>query len=137
MELGDRRVPLLTLQTCAYTLHTTEQLLRHKGRPLLAELGSRGDICLTQLTHVCATLLPVVTELATAQTSCLGLLRLLFEQPAGGPPVTDMDAFGLMVMLCALTTTLFAEQAENIQAPSGSLQVRGDGTYRRRPARCR
>ncbi|XP_043223453.1 E3 ubiquitin-protein ligase UBR2-like [Amphibalanus amphitrite] len=122
VELGDRRVPLLTLQTCAYTLHTTEQLLRHTGRPLLAELGSRGDICLTQLTHVCATMLPVVAELGTAQASCLGLLRLLLDQPAGGPPVTDMDAFGLVVILCSLTTTLFAEHADGIQAPSGSLQ---------------
>ena len=124
VEFGDRRVPLLSLQTCAYTLHTTEQLLRHTGRPLLAELGSRGDICLTQLTHVCATMLPVVAELETAQESCLGLLRLLLDQPADGPPVTDVDAFGLVVTLCALTTALFAEHADSIPAPSGSLQVR-------------
>ena len=123
MEFGDRRVPLLSLQTCAYTLHTTEQLLRHTNRPLLAELGSRGDICLTQLTHLCATMLPGVTELGTAQESCVRLLRLVLDQPADGPPVTEMDAFGLVVMLSSLTTVLFAEQAEDIPAPAGSIQV--------------
>ncbi|XP_037086448.1 E3 ubiquitin-protein ligase UBR2-like [Pollicipes pollicipes] len=122
VEFGDQRVALMSLQTCAYTLHTTEQLLRHTGRPLLAELGSRGDICLTQLTHVCATMLPVVAALETAQEACGRLLRLLLEPPADGPTVMRLDAFGLVVTLCSLVTALFVDHADDIPAPSGSLQ---------------
>ena len=121
-ERGHRRQA--ALQTCVYSLHAAEQLLRAADRPLLAEDSWRAHICLRQMVRVCAALLPGATGLEPVRHQCLSLLRCLLRPDADSPTVIEFDAFGAAVMLSmGLPTVAARQEEEGLLSPAGSLQV--------------
>ena len=117
---GDRRQ--VALQTCVYSVHAAEQLLRAAGRPLLAEEASRAHIGLRQVVRLCAALLPGALGLQRHQ--CLALLCRLLRPAGGAPTLLHFDPLGVAVMLSHGLPTLAARQdQEGLLSPTGSLQV--------------
>lgn len=88
--------------SCAYTIHTIENLLRDVGKPLFGELSSRQSDCLSALVRfssICAQFCdPLVVH-----THCHRLLNsLLHRDNNTSVGILDIDAFGLLVTLTFL-----------------------------------
>nr|XP_006815804.1 PREDICTED: E3 ubiquitin-protein ligase UBR2-like [Saccoglossus kowalevskii] len=98
----DERVAILAWCTCAYTIHTTENLLRDEAKPLFGALSSRQSDCLNALVRFAA-VCGHVTNTTAGQKHALRLLSTITaieDAVETLPCILDIDMFTLLVNTC-------------------------------------
>ncbi|XP_063240177.1 E3 ubiquitin-protein ligase UBR2 [Bacillus rossius redtenbacheri] len=120
-HMDNSRVPLLAWKSCAYTIHSIENLLREMKKPLFGELSCRQQDCLERLVRLVG-VLPLSWNQHNVITShALRLCSIVFENSCDGPCLLDWDSFGILVPLTlALPSLLESEQSSRI--PTGGVQ---------------
>lgn len=105
----DKRVPLMTWWSCAYTIHTIEALLRDQQKPLFGELTTRQSDCLGALIRV-ASICGTSTLPDVLQLHAVRMVNAIIVDPANATStILETDAFGSVVVLCFLLPYLFAD----------------------------
>lgn len=121
-NLEDKRVPLLMWQSCAYTIHTMEILLRDSNKPLLGYLSSRQRDCLESLVRIVAVFGSTWKHGATISVHAFHLLRYIVEHSDEGPCILDWDSFGILISLTMALPNLYRRQGEAAPLLTGGTQ---------------
>ncbi|KAL3874810.1 hypothetical protein ACJMK2_037773 [Sinanodonta woodiana] len=126
------RVPILAWHSCAFTIHSTEQLLRDEEKPLFGALSTRQADCLKALVKFAATCSQGMST-ETVREHCVRLLSVLFPDVFEGRKTKDatcfldLDMFHYLTILVMALPSLYAEgtsSASDFQTtlPSGGLK---------------
>ncbi|KAJ8865906.1 hypothetical protein PR048_033429 [Dryococelus australis] len=120
-HVENSRVPLLAWESCAYTIHSIEYLLRELRKPLFGELSCRQQDCLERLVRLVGILPMSWNQYNAIISHALRLCSIVFDNSSDGPCLLDWDSFGVLVPLTlSLPSLLESEQALHI--PTGGLQ---------------
>ncbi|XP_070569458.1 E3 ubiquitin-protein ligase UBR2-like isoform X2 [Ptychodera flava] len=108
----DERVPVVAWTTCAYTIHSVENLLREEAKPLFGSLSSRQNECLGALVRFAAAC-GNITNTTACRKHALRLLSAMtaMTEVADLPCILDIDMFTLMVNVCLSIPLLNCEDS--------------------------
>ncbi|XP_064603615.1 E3 ubiquitin-protein ligase UBR2-like isoform X2 [Liolophura sinensis] len=107
------RVPVLTWNTCAYTLLTVEQCLREEQKPVFAALSSRQTDCLDSLVKVSAVVSQIISP-DMIKRHCVRLLSALIPDSLGkkrkeSQCLLEMDLFSYLTVLTMTLPSLHSD----------------------------
>ncbi|XP_078350500.1 E3 ubiquitin-protein ligase UBR2-like [Oculina patagonica] len=116
----DKRVPVMVLEACTYTIQSGESALRTESKPLFSGLTTRQSQCMAALTRQAAVVSGIFPS-KVIQRHCLRLLSVLTPDavPGGdGPSLLELDLFSLMVKLrLVLPSMLYQESGDGGTSP--------------------
>ncbi|XP_013779486.1 E3 ubiquitin-protein ligase UBR2-like [Limulus polyphemus] len=105
----DERVPLMAWWSCAYTIHSIDQLLQDQKKSLFGDLSSRQAQCIQSLVRVVGASLRIF-DAQVVRSHCVNLLQFLLlpEHHSCSPNCClEVDAFTLLVFGCLSMPALF------------------------------
>ena len=117
----DERIPLMTWQTCAFTIHSVVGSVLEQGKSIFANMSSRHSDCLSGLVKVCGVVGSNFGEPKVIRSHSLKLLSTLLEVDTANLSVLEFDAFGMLVASTFCLPSLFNEH-QAAPLPSGNAQ---------------
>ncbi|GIY02969.1 e3 ubiquitin-protein ligase UBR2 [Caerostris darwini] len=124
IDYTDNRIAGISWDSCTYTIHAMEWLLRDKKKALFGAHSSRNALCLDGIIRFCASSLQIF-HAEVVRTSCIRLLQhLLVSEVYLATPLCclEMDAFSMLVFLVLSMPVLFkySEESEAYLHPLGT-----------------
>uniref|UniRef100_T1JGA7 E3 ubiquitin-protein ligase n=1 Tax=Strigamia maritima TaxID=126957 RepID=T1JGA7_STRMM len=118
----NKRVPLMTWWSCAYTIHSIEELLRDQGKPLFGELSTRQSDCLAALVRL-ASFCTTIVDAEMLREHALRLMNAIFDNNwPTGLSLLQVDVLELMVSLMFLLPHLFVrDNKDDLFIPTGGV----------------
>lgn len=116
----------MTWQTCAYTIHSLERLLRESQKPLLGSLASRHRDCIEGLVRVAAALPFTWRNYDIIASHALRILGTILREPPPGllsNSILDWDPFGVLVPLCFALPGLFPSERGQWPSTGGGHEL--------------
>ncbi|XP_066551068.1 E3 ubiquitin-protein ligase UBR1 isoform X2 [Amia ocellicauda] len=112
----DPRVPLMTWNTCAFTIQAIDNMLEEEGKPLFGSLQNRQHAGLKALVQFAAAQ-RLKSPQAVIQKHFTGLFAALIPNMKieGTPCILDVDLFHLLVGLVLAIPALYQEEAVDLQ----------------------
>jgi E3 ubiquitin-protein ligase UBR2 len=118
----DERIPLMTWQTCAFTIHSVVWSILDQGKSIFGgNMSSRHTDCLSALVRFCGVVGSNFGEPKVIRSHSLKLLSTLFEVDTANLSVLEFDAFGMLVACTFSLPSLFNEH-QAAPLPSGNVQ---------------
>ncbi|KAG8560947.1 hypothetical protein GDO81_015191 [Engystomops pustulosus] len=116
---SDPRLPVMTWNTCAYTIQSIESLLREEDRPLFGSLQNRQHAGLKALVKF-AEAQRVTFPQATIQSHLVQLLAVFFPniKLEGTPSLLSVDVFHLLVGSVLAFPSLYCEEGVQLHPSS-------------------
>ncbi|XP_063428523.1 E3 ubiquitin-protein ligase UBR2-like isoform X1 [Mytilus trossulus] len=118
------RVPIMAWNTCAFTIQSIEQMLRHDQKPLFGSLSSRQSDCMGSLVRFAAVCGQVMNSDLVKQ-HCLKVLSFLImdsTQANENMCILDVDLFHYLTLL---TMTLPSLHVEGQRSPLSIIPTGG------------
>ncbi|XP_022090743.1 E3 ubiquitin-protein ligase UBR2-like [Acanthaster planci] len=127
----NERVSIMSWNICAYTIQSTEVLLRSKAKPLFGEMTSRQIEGLRALVRF-ATVNTFYSNQAHIQKHVIRLLSVFsLEHTNTGPCLLDIDVFSLLVSVCLSGATVQAsDRATGLKATVSTMPTEGHHALR-------
>ena len=110
----DERIPLMTWQTCAFTVQAVVWSVLDQGRSIFGQMSSRHSDCLSRLVRFCGVVGSNFGEPKIIRSHALKLLSTLLEVDSANASVLEVDAFGLLVAFTFSLPSLFNEHQGEI-----------------------
>ncbi|XP_015206315.2 E3 ubiquitin-protein ligase UBR1 isoform X1 [Lepisosteus oculatus] len=112
----DPRVPLMTWNTCAFTIQAIENVLEEEGKPLFGSLQKRQHAGLKALVQFAAAQRQKSSH-AVIQKHFVGMLSALIPNInlEETPSILDVDLFHLLVGLVLAIPALYQEEMVDLQ----------------------
>ena len=117
----DERIPLMTWQTCAFSVQSVVWSVLDQGRSIFGQMSSRHSDCLSRLVRFCGVVGSNFGEPKVIRSHALKLLSTLLEADAANPSLLEFDAFGILVAFTFSLPSLFNER-QAAPLPSGNVQ---------------
>ncbi|XP_014664856.1 PREDICTED: E3 ubiquitin-protein ligase UBR2-like isoform X1 [Priapulus caudatus] len=122
------RMPVMTWNSCAFTIHAIEWYLRDEGKPLFGTFSSRNLDCLNALVRSAA-VVSYVCSVEVLKSHCVHLLSSLIggEHSDEAPCILSTDLFSYLVSAVFLLPALYAENGKQMSiklVPSGGENER-------------
>ncbi|KAK9497080.1 hypothetical protein O3M35_004459 [Rhynocoris fuscipes] len=114
----DPAVPMMAWKCCAYTVHSTEWLLRYTNKSLLGDFTCRQRDGLENLVRMCGLLGCVWRTKQIANKLGVRLLMMLIDNRSSDESLLEWDCFGLLVPLAGTLPSIYHE--DNYPIPTGS-----------------
>ncbi|CAF1488990.1 unnamed protein product, partial [Adineta steineri] len=124
-EDDNDRIPIILWSSCAYTIQSTEQVLRIDSKSIFSQLSIRQNELISCLTKVAA-VYGLLKDNEKIRKHCLKLLSVLLLSRTNIqiPSLADIDLFHLLVSLCFTLPILFASKDISpslTNVPTGNL----------------
>ncbi|XP_038072010.1 E3 ubiquitin-protein ligase UBR2-like isoform X2 [Patiria miniata] len=127
----NERVSILGWNVCAYSIQSTEVLLRSKGKPLFGEMASRQTEGLKALVRF-AMVNTFYCDQNHIQKHVVRLLSVFSAEHANtGPCLLDLDMFTLLVSVCLSGATMQkGDSATGLKATISTIPIEGHHALR-------